>query len=206
MCNSKEESVFHLLSNCAVLAPTLYKSRHDNALKCFIWPVLQTLRLISTPTPKWYEQQEIKPHYRNDEAQVWWDIPEYGSKQDPSDRAQRPDAKIKIERNEEKKIYIVEMTVPWMSVRKEKYDYKRGKYVNILNNLKLQNPDYEIDQITIVMDVYGGYDKELIQNIEKIVTTKEDTRTIVQNMQKVIISSLANISRTFKVRSKLNIV
>ena len=140
ICNSNEETVFHILSNCSALVSSLYVTRHDNALKCFVWPVLEFFGLISNRV-NWFSHREVKPYYFHDSIELWWDIPEYSSRTEYTDRPLRPDAKIKIERGEERKIYIIEMTVPWISLREEKYNYKRGKYVNILNNLKLDYPD-----------------------------------------------------------------
>ena len=94
------------------------------------------------------------------------------------------------------------MTVPWTGNRSEKYKYKHEKYKNILLNLKIENPNFNVDQITIVMDVFGGYGKDLIENIGKIFKCKEDVNSVIKNMQKSIIASAANLSRTFKLRSK----
>ena len=52
------------------------------------------------------------------------------------------------------------------------------------------------------MDVFGGYDKELLTNIGKVIEEKGTVATIVKNMQKSVISSVANLSRTFKIRTK----
>ena len=94
------------------------------------------------------------------------------------------------------------MTVPWPANRKEKYEYKCSKYLNILQSLKFENPEHEVGQITLVIDVYGGYGKDLAENIKKIVTEKMAIKSIIRNMQKSVISSAANLSRTFKIRTK----
>ena len=94
------------------------------------------------------------------------------------------------------------MTVPWIQNRDEKLKYKAGKYNNILANIRLENPEYTVDQITLVMDVFGGYGKDLVENIRKVVPLKKDAESIIMNMQKSVISSCANLSRTFKIRTK----
>ena len=106
--------------------------------------------------------------------------------------------------NNEKKIFLIEMTVPWTENRKEKYEFKCNKYMRILENLKFEHPEYQVDQITIVMDVFGGYGKDLSNNLSKIISEKSTVKTIIQNMQKSVVSSAANLSRTFKIRSKYN--
>ena len=93
------------------------------------------------------------------------------------------------------------MTVPWTENREEKYVYKSNKYRKILQALQFEYPDHHVDQITLVMDVFGGYGRDLSDNISKIFKKKNDIRSIIKNMQKSVISSSANLSRTFKIRS-----
>ena len=40
------------------------------------------------------------------------------------------------------------MTVPWITNREVKYNLKAEKYKDIQNFLTLENPGFEIDQIT----------------------------------------------------------
>ena len=94
------------------------------------------------------------------------------------------------------------MTVPWIQNRKEKLEHKQNKYMNILANLRFENPGYKIDQITLVMDCFGGYGTDLVENIGKLIPTKREVDTIITNMQKTVVSSCANLSRTFKIRTK----
>ena len=93
------------------------------------------------------------------------------------------------------------MTVPWTTNRDEKYAHKIEKYENIIHALKLEYPNYSVDQITIVMDVFGGYSRNLVDNIKKFFSAREDIRSIIKNMRRSIISNAVNISRTFKIRS-----
>ena len=200
LCQLGEESVFHLLSNCSYLAPTAYKKRHDDALKCFFFPLLKLYGFISK-TPHWYTWETIKPMYENERVNIYWDIPEYtgNDKETLNTRLKRPDGKICL--REEKKIYLVEMSVPWICLRHEKYEYKARKYDDIKSKLKIDHPDYKIEQITIIMDVFGGYENNLSENIEKVINDKIETRRIIRNMQKSIITNEAHIARTFKVKN-----
>ena len=91
------------------------------------------------------------------------------------------------------------MTVPWMSNRNEKYIFKQNKYRDILQNLKLENPGSKVDQITLAIDVFGGYGADLRENIKKVITDRKTQDTVIKNMQKCVLSSLSNISRRFKV-------
>ena len=200
LCKSGQESVKHLISNCGDLANSLYKSRHDNALKCFIWPLLHHLEL-TTKCPSWCASDKVSPYYENTNARFWWDIPEYTGKDEELKRPPRPDGKLIINNGNEKKVYLVEMTVPWTENRKSKYDYKATKYKNILHSLQFEYPDHKVDQLTIVMDVFGGYGQDLIDNISKVIQCKSNVKSIITSMQKSVISGAANLSRTFKIRS-----
>ena len=71
------------------------------------------------------------------------------------------------------KIFLLEMTVPWIANRKEKLEFKEGKYTRIQQNLKFENPGYAVDQITLVMDVFGGHGRDLMENIGKVISDKK---------------------------------
>ena len=94
------------------------------------------------------------------------------------------------------------MTVPWMSNRMEKYMYKENKYNDIISNLKIDYPESKVGQITLVMDVFGGYGMDLRKNINKVISDRSIQDSIIKNMQKTVLSSISNISRRFKVKIK----
>ena len=200
ICKKSDESVKHLISNCSGFAGSIYMTRHDNALKCFVWPLLHKLKLVEK-CPGWYANDKVAPYYENKDAQFWWDVPEYTGRDEESERPPRPDGKLIINRETDKRVYLIEMTVPWISNRDEKYTYKMNKYERILNALNLEYRDYEVDQITIVMDVFGGYSGNLVDNIKKVFNDRSDIQSIINNMRKSIISNAVNLSRTFKIRS-----
>ena len=201
MCRKGDESVKHLMSNCETLVNSLYKKRHDNALKCFIWPLLKEMGLI-TKCPRWFSNDEVKPRYKKDGIEFLWDSPEYSGRDNECDHPFRPDGKLTINKADDKRIFLIEMTVPWIQNRQEKLEYKCEKYINIINSIKLENPEFHVDQITIVVDVFGGYGRDLAINMKKVLNDKETTASIIKNMIKSIISIAANLSRTFKIRCK----
>ena len=196
---SPQESVKHLISNCSAFAKQVYITRHDSALKCFVWPVLKMLGLVEK-CPVWYAHDKVQPYYQNERAEFWWDIPEYTGRETESERPVRPDGKLRLQQSKE--IFLIEMTVPWMGNRDEKLKYKVGKYDDVQATLRYENPEYTVDQITLVIDVFGGYGRDLVDNIGKVVQSKRDVEMIVSNMQKSVISNCANLSRAFKLRSK----
>ena len=66
---------------------------------------------------------------------VYWDIPEYSGEEDELElRMYRPDGKIIMKK--EKRIIVVEKSVPWIENRDIKYNEKVEKYDGILRKLK----------------------------------------------------------------------
>ena len=199
LCNTGNESVKHLLSNCGELAKKVYIDRHNSALKCFFGQLLVKLG-FSTKSNFWYTAENVKPCYENEQYRIYWDIPEYNGTDDENEAsAPRPDGKVIL--MNEKKIYLIEMTVPWIEHRETKYKLKTNKYKPVQTNLKLEYPDFQIDQITLVMDVLGGFSKHLGDNIAKVFENRNDVRNIIRDMQKSVICSAAHLVRVFKLRT-----
>ena len=187
MCHQfPQESVKHLLSNCGEFVKGIYKRRHDSVLKCFVWSVLHQFQVIDKK-PTWYAEDKVKPYYEKNKFKLWWDIPEYSGRDDEVENPLRPDGKVVVENENGRYIYLIEMTVSWTANREEKYSFKCRKYETIQQNLELEYPDYHIGQITLAIDVFGGYSKNLIENINKLITDKGTVKSIVKDMQKVII-------------------
>ena len=185
------------MSNFESLAKFTYTARHNDALKCFVFPVLKNFGLIDD-TPLWWSKAKVKPFYCNEEVKFWWDIPEYlGSEDEDDSKRPRPDGKIQIVK--ERKIFLIEMTVPWLTNRKEKFLFKETKYNPIKRQLKFENPGYEIGQVTLVMDSFGGFDDNLRENIKKVISDKTIIQKVITNMQKSVISSAAHLSRRCKI-------
>ena len=200
LCKNGQESVKHLLSNCGELVKKVYKDRHDNALRCFFFEALAKFELIDE-APQWFSPNKVKPKYENANYEMSWDLPEYSGRDGETiDDSARPDGKIVMHR--EKKIFLIEQTVPWHETRDERYEFKKSKYIEEQTYLKMENMNYDIDQITLVMDVFGGYSRNLRENIMKIFKVKSEVDQIIRSMQKSIISSEAHLTRVFKMRTK----
>ena len=198
LCKNGQESVKHLLSNCNELAKHVYIQRHNNAINCFVNSLLKHCGLIDN-LPPWFSNITIKPQYENDQYKLHYDVPEYSGRDGESIRdAARPDGKLVMKR--EKKVFLIEQTVPWISNRDDKFEFKKNKYQEVQTFLRLEYPGYTVDQITLVMDVLGGYSKNLCAEIEKV-CPKEETKNVVQNMQKSVIASEAHLCRVFKMRT-----
>ena len=107
--------------------------------------------------PPWFTSIDVKPHYENDEYSVFWEVPEYSGRDEETMRdGARRDGKLIIMKKEEK-IFLIELTVPWLSNRDEKYALKTNRYLEVQAFLRVEFPEYEIGQATLVMGVFGGF-------------------------------------------------
>ena len=109
-------------------------------------------------------------------------------------RANRIDARII--NHEEKKITLLEMNCPWVENRCQKEAEKTRKYGPLRYELKQQFKGYKVEKFNIIMDVLGGYSAHLEENVKRLVGEKSNQ--VLRNMQKSVISSILNITRTFK--------
>ena len=201
LCRRGNENIKHLLSNCQTFLHTSYIRRHDKALQYIIFNYLKKNKLIDS-CPPWYSKVQIKPIYQNETKTVLWDIPEYngGEENEEDGNTLRPDAKI-ID-IDEKKIFVLEMSVPWIENRRSKLEEKVEKYVNIVQSLKITNPMYKVKQLTFIIDGLGGYSKDLSENLKELKFDKDEIRNIQGGMQKIVLSEASVIIDRFKMLTK----
>ena len=79
-----------------------------------------------------------------------------------------------------------------------KYQEKNDKYQNVLNKLKLDYPNYEVDKLTFIIDVLRGHSKHLRENISEIIKDKAKIKSTVYSIHKSILSSAAHIATKFE--------
>ena len=190
-----QESVAHVLSGCSVLAQTKYLSRHNAALKILFFELLKSHQLIEV-IPPWYSPTQPKPSYENEQATVYWDVPVYADHIEV--HANRVDARIVDKENQT--VTLLEMSCPWVENREQKEKEKTLKYAPLRLELKQQYPGYRINQVNIIIDVLGGYSKELYNRVRDLLGA-ERSREYLRRMQKSVLSSSLNIVRSFKVLS-----
>ena len=70
-------------------------------------------------------------------------------------------------------------------------------------NLKCDEVNYTVDQITLVMDSLGGYSQDLRDNIGKVFVDDKMVDRIIRKMQKSVLSNSIHISRCFKLETQL---
>lgn len=144
----------------------------------------------------------MKPFYDNENASVWWNIPEFtGASVEDETKVFRPDGKIKLKA--EKSIFILEITISWIDNRDARYDEKVKKYEAIRRNIKRDEPDCSVDQVTLVMDSLGGYSKNLCENVGKLFKDTKSVKRIINKMQKSVLNGSVHVSRCFKLETQL---
>ena len=130
--------------------------------------------------------------YENERAIAYWDIPLYAD--NTHVKANRIDATIVDKEN--KKVSVIEMSCPWVENREEKDAEKTTKYGSLRWELQQRYPDYRVTQFNIIVDVLGGYSRDVRKALKELVGDKSDIITL--QIQKSVITSSLNIARRFK--------
>ena len=136
--------------------------------------------------------------YKNEKIEVYWDIPEYSGHEDEIESGPlRPDGKII--NDETKNIFVLEMSIPWIKNRRSKLEEKERKYINIVQNLIVDNPGYTVKQATFIVDCMGGYSKDLIENLKLLGLTRSEIDSIIPGIQKIIVTEANSVINHFKI-------
>ena len=142
--------------------------------------------------------ESLTVKYENEEMTVLWDIPEYsGYDTELENGPLRPDGKI-ID-NKSKSILVLEMSIPWITNRKTKLEEKEGKYKDIVQSLKIDNPGYQVKQVTFITDCMGGYSTDLIDNLKLLSFTRSDIDSILPGIQRIVVTEATSVIDHFKV-------
>ena len=192
MCGKSSESVPHVLAGCGTLAQTKYLARHKAALKILFFEMLMDLELISE-VPPWHTMTKPKPLYANGSARALSDVPVYADSIEV--RAKRIDARIVAK--EQQRVITIEMSCPWLDNREVKEMEKIQKYGPLMWELRERNPGYQVKQYNIIIDVLGGYSADVSHAVKELVGEKSSS--ILQRMQRSVISNTLNIARSFKI-------
>ena len=84
-----------------------------------------------------------------------------------------------------------------VSNRDKKTSEKTMKYAPLRWEMKQRYPGYEIAQYNIIIDVLGGWSKDLKDTLQKLVGNR--AKDVLRKMQRACLSGSLNIARTFKV-------
>ena len=87
------------------------------------------------------------------------------------------------------------MSCPWIESRAKKDEEKTLKYGPMMWELKQRYNGYRVEQYNVIIDVLGGYSKHLEKSVRKLLGAR--ARSVLERMQKSVISNTLNIARTF---------
>ena len=134
-----------------------------------------------------------KPVNGADSAQALWDVPIFAVHEEVTEN--RKEAHI-ID-HQTKRVKTLEMSCPWITNRTKKTAEKTLKYGPLRWELKQQYHGYDVRQYNIIMDVLGGWSRELDVTMKELVRRR--SKRVLQNMQKSVLSGSLNIARNFKI-------
>lgn len=197
MCHECPESIAHVIAGCSALAQTKYVARHNGALKILFFGLLDDLDLIES-VPPWYSPTTPKPEYHNTKASAFWDVPVFAGSTEV--RANRIDVRI-VEKETEtvRKDHRDELPLD----RKQEAEESRKDHQICTLEMGTQTTAqglHHIKQYNIIINVLGGYSSETRENVILLLGKTKADKTLL-NMQKAVISSTLNITRSFKVLS-----
>ena len=177
MCNAKDETITHIISECPKLAQKEYKRRHDWMGKAIHWDLCRKKGFATTD--KWYEH-EPQPVTENEKFKILWD---FTVQTDHIVEARRPDMMI-IDK-EKKLCLIVDFAVPSDHRIEIKEREKIEKYQDLKREVqKLWNMKAKI--IPIVIGALGTIPKTLQKQLEQIeswaILTREECFILTYSM------------------------
>lgn len=125
---------------------------------------------------------------------AYWDVPVFADQTEV--RANRIDGRIVNKAR--KTVTLLEMSCPWVDNRDHKDEEKTMKYAPLRLELKRQYPGFNIIQYNIIIDVLGGYSKDLKKSVRELVGSERST-AVLGRMQKSVVSSSLKIARSLKI-------
>ena len=128
MCNGREETIFHILSECEKMAQTEYKKRHDKVAQLVHWNLCKKYGLDHAKN--WYAHTAEKVT-ENEKVKVLWD---FAIQTDHVIQARRPD--IIVMDKEMDHTWIIDIAVPGDSRIEEKEREKVEKYQDLAREIR----------------------------------------------------------------------
>ena len=122
-----------------------------------------------------------KPAYQNTTSEAFWDIPIYAEHNEV--RANRIDARLVS--HERKEVCTIEMSCPWTESRAKKDEEETLKYGPMMWELKQKYNGFGVKQYNVIIDVLGGYPKDLEESVRKLLGAR--ARGVVEQMQESVI-------------------
>ena len=160
LCDDRDETINHIISQCSKLAQREYKARHDWVGKVIHWKICKKCKFDHTN--KWYMYNPA-PVLENDTHKLLLD---FNIQTDHLIPARRPDLII-INKKKKRTCKIVDFAVPDDYRVKLKECEKKDKYLDLARELKkLWN--MQVTSIPIVIGAFGTVTKGLLKGLEDL--------------------------------------
>ena len=198
LCGLKQETVSHLLSGCERLSQTEYLYRHNNVLKCLYFELLKQFGVIKT-VPPLNSVIEPKPLTKTKDVEILWDIPILSSGSQvltSTEQGNRPD--MVLINKKEKMVTVIECSCPLNRNMERKDVEKTSKYQEVRIELKRRFPEYAVNQINLLLDVMGGYQKSLKESLSVLLGQDKLEIAALKKKQKAAIFGSGRIKNLFK--------
>ena len=177
ICKSAEESLFHLLCSCPVLAPTLYLTVCHNQVTRIIYQELMNHDRVI------YKPPEVT---RTEDKEIWWDV--YVTMPGNVEH-NRPDMVLWDLKN--RKCTIIEISVPLDTNLELAYKSKQQKC-----QLQQLYQRYTYSIIVITVGALGAVPKNLEENLQCLGMQRDRIQTIINRLQRAALLGSVKICKT----------
>ena len=158
LCHSFDETVYHILSSCPLLAPTGYLQRHNSVAALIHKQICEFYDIYTCEKPWLYNPQ---PVVSSNHVKILWDV---DIRTDRIISAHRPD--IVVHDSLERSAILIDVAIPADVNIVDKEREKILKYVDLRLELqKIWNLRC-IKFIPIVIGALGSFTPNLLQNLE----------------------------------------
>ena len=158
LCHSFDETVYHILSSCPLLAPTGYLQRHNSVAALIHKQICEFYDIYTCEKPWLYNPQ---PVVSSNNVKILWDV---DIRTDRINSAHRPD--IVVHDSLERSVILIDVAIPADVNIVDKEREMILKYVDLRLELqKIWNLRC-IKFIPIVIGALGSFTPNLLQNLE----------------------------------------
>lgn len=164
MCNEREETTFHILSECSKLAQNEYKKRHDKVAQLVHWNLCKKYELKYAKN--WYDHV-AESVTENEKAKILWD---FTIQTDHVIQARRPDIVVKEKGLDH--TWIIDIAVPGDSRIEEKEKEKIEKYQDLAREIQ-RLWQTSVNVIPVVVGALGAVGK-LEEHLEMLDVSKKE--------------------------------
>ena len=187
ICNSKPETIQHIIAGCEKLAPTEYAERHDNLAKVLHNALARKYGL--TEKKEEYYRYQPKKVCENERAKIYWDRTIMTNR---TIQANRPDIVVIDKRA--KTTHLIDIAVSNTNNCVKTVGLKREKYQELANEMQQRGETWKVTIEPVVILATGVTPIKTIQAVERLLGKGESTQTF-EKMQKAAILATTRIVR-----------